>query len=291
MNTIEREAVRLTAMLAATEKWPEFYSRTPKQHGDLINAEAELQVVLTRMFRDMAKRASAFVNWDQYNFQRSRQNLGRDNLDYNVEVVVNDQQVDDWDGTFMKVTINTVKKSVVAGIAASELNYHIPFGVPSTSSLIQNLTTKEVANLVGKKVLDDGSIIDNPNPEYNIMETVRKDIAESIKTSLGLGETTDEAALRIAEIINPIERAELIAQTESVRAYNQGVDLYGAQTKAVGEEWMDAGAVDVCADYARRGPQPFGTGWDALDGPPAHPRCRCAKRLIYAEEWDRIARR
>lgn len=288
MNNIESETVRLTAMLAAAEKWPAWYSRTPKQHADMINSEAELQLILTRLFRDMAKRADEYVNWDQYNFQRQRTHLSRDELDFNVEVVVNDQQVDQWDGTFMKVTINTIKKAVVAGALASEINYQQPLGVSTSDKLIQQLTTKEVANLVGKRVLPDGSIVDNPNPEYNVMETVRNDIAEAVKTSLGLGETTDEATRRIAEVIGPIDRAELIAQTESVRAYNQGVDLFGQLTKAVGEEWMDAGAIDICVDYSRRGPQPFGTGWGGLDGPPAHPRCRCAKRLIYQEEWDRI---
>jgi hypothetical protein len=279
MNPIEREATRLTAMLAAAEEWPALYSKTPAQHGDLIKAEAEMQVILTRLFRDMAKKANDFVNWNHYNYQSQ--------LDYNVEVIVNDQQIDQWDGSFIKVTLKTVNRAILAGALASEINYKMPLGVSTSDALIQRLTTKEVAALVGKRVQDDGSIVDNPDAKYNVLDTVRNDIAESVKTSLALGETTDEATDRIAQIINPVGRAELIAQTESVNAYNRGVDLFGDLTQAVGEEWMDAGAKDRCREFANRGVQKFGTGWDGLPGPTAHPRCRCAKRLVYQEEWER----
>lgn len=281
MDAVEREAVRLTAMLAATEDWAPLYSKTPEQHAELLNRRAELELVLTKFFRAMARSASDFVNWDQYNYQVR--------LDYNVEVIVNEQQLDQWDGSFIKVTLQTVNKLIMAGVVASELNYQIPLGIQSTSAIIQNLSTREVAKLVGKRVEDDGSIIDNPNPEYNVLETVRKDIAESVKTSLGLGETTDEAILRMRGIIADPMRAELIAQTEAVNAYQAGVTEFGILSKAVGKEWVTAGAVDVCTDYEHEGPVPFDHLFGGyLEGPTAHPRCKCAKRLIYQEEWNSL---
>lgn len=280
MNELEREAVRLTAMLSASEQWSDYYNKTPEQHAQLLKGEANMQVSLIRLFRNMQKKAGDYINWGQYSYQSQ--------LDYNVDVIVNEQQIDGETGIAMKITLNPITQMVQAGIVASEIMSDVPLGIPSTSALIQKLGVKQVAALVGRKVLEDGTIVKNPNADYNIMYTVRKDIAQSVKTSLGLGETTDEAIARVQSVINPIERATLIAQTESVNAYVAGVNQFGILSNAVGEQWLDAGAHDKCREYAARGPQKFGTGWDGLDGPTAHPRCKCAKRLIYQEEWDAI---
>jgi hypothetical protein len=77
MNYVDREAVKLTAMLSAAEFWNPLYSKTPEQHAQLVKGEAELQVILTRLFRDMSKQAGDYVNWDQYNYQVS-QNRARE---------------------------------------------------------------------------------------------------------------------------------------------------------------------------------------------------------------------
>lgn len=289
---IEREALRLTAMLAASEKWAPQYSKTPVQHAQLINAEAELQLVLTKFFKNMQKQVADYVNWQNYQHQISLNHtatLGRDTLAYDVNVVVNDKQIDQNDANFITITLKTVQKAVTAGFMASEITAKAPpLGLPSTDSLIQRLSLQQVADLVGKTVNPDGSIIDNPNAKYNVTDTVRNDIAQSVKTSLALGETTDEAIERMEDVINPVDRAALIARTESVNAYNAGVTEFGDQSGAVGMEWEDAGADDICADYTGEGPIPIDSDWDGLDGPPAHPNCRCAKRLIYQEEWDSL---
>jgi hypothetical protein len=279
MNEVELETIKLTAMLSASEDWADLYGKTPEQHAELLSAEAEMQVVLTKFFRNMQKKVADFVNWDMYGHQVQ--------LDYNVQVVVNEQQIDDNDGQFIKVTLNTVKKSVLAGFVASETGYNIPLGISSTSALIQELSMNQVASLVGKKVLEDGSIIDNPNARYNIMETVRKDIVQSVKTSLGLGETTDEATARMSQVIAPVERAARIARTEAVNAYQAGVREFGVQSNAVGKVWLTAGATDICEQYAQLGPVPFDYEYGSgLLNPTAHTNCRCAERLIYQQEWD-----
>lgn len=281
MDQIEREAVRLTSMLAATEDWAPIYSKTPEQHAQLLNAEAELQVILTRFFRNMQKQAPNLINLEQYNYQVR--------LDYNVNVIVNERQIDQNDGTFLKITLNTVEKMVNAGFVASEIYSGVRTNIPSTAGLIQELTTQEVASLVGKRVLPGGEIVDNPNAAFNIIDTVRNDIAQAVKTSLGAGETTDEAIVRIQQIINPIARAERIARTESVNAYQAGVMQFGSLSGAVGKAWHDVGAKDVCATNTQAGPIPFGQAYPGgVMSPTQHPHCRCGQRLIYAEEWDAI---
>jgi uncharacterized protein YdaL len=287
VDVVEREAIRLTSLLIAGEDWAKQYYKAPEQHAELIQQEAKLQVLLVKYYREMSKKAGDFINWDHYNYQAAQAKqakLSRTKLDFNVDVIINDSQIDDLDQDFIQLTLRTASQIVAIGAQAGEIIYNVPLNIQSTDAIIQALGKKQVAALVGKKVLKDGSIIDNPHPLYNTNDTVRADIAESIKTSLALGETTEQATARIADIINNPARAERIARTESVNAYNAGMIEFGNQSEAVGEEWMDAGATDECADYASRGPQPFGTGWDGEDAPPAHPNCRCAIRLIYGEE-------
>lgn len=290
MDRLESEAVRTTAMILAAESWPKIYSKAPKQHAALIKNQAQMQLILTKFFKSMAAKANDFVNWDHYNYQvRQASKATLDKLDFNVEAVINDDQLDEFDGLFIQLNLKTVNNLVAAGAQSGEVTYNRPLGIHSTDAIIQNLSTKQVAALVGKTVAKDGSFVDNPNAAYNITDTVREDIAEGIKTSLALGETSDQATARIADIINQDGyRAERIANTEAVNAYNAGITEFGNQSGAVGMEWEDAGASDECADYAAMGIIPFDGDWDGLDGPPAHPNCRCAKRLVYQDEMDTV---
>lgn len=276
MSRIEREAVRTTAMLLAAEKHAPIYAKAPVQHAQMIQNQARMHVTLVKFYKAMAAKAGDFINWQHYNNQVK--------LDYNVDVIINDDQIDSWDDLFIKVTYKPVNNIITAGAASGRAIYKKPISYRSTDEIIQQLTTKHVAALVGKKVLPNGSIIDNPNAAYNVTETVRNDIATSIKTSLDLGETTEEATARMQEIIGDPMRAERIANTEAVNAYNAGVTQYGEDSGAVGMEWEDAGATDECAEYSAEGVIPFDGDWDGLDGPPAHPNCLCAKRLVYADE-------
>lgn len=292
MTEVEREAVRLTAMILAAEEWPKLYSKTPDQHAELIKATANLTVSLTKFFKSMAKKSGDFINWQHYNYQLNQTKqatLDRVALAYNVDVIINDEQIDSWDTPFIQVAYKPVANSIVAGAASAQTIYGRTPKVPmqSTSSIIQDLTTQHVAALVGKKVLKDGSIVDNPNAAYDITDTMREDIASSIKKSLALGLTSDEAAAEIEDIVGDPYRAERIANTEAVNAYNSGVKEYGDQTDAVGKEWEDAGADDECASNSDQGPIPFDDDFDSGDdAPPAHPNCRCALRLVYSNEMD-----
>ena len=99
MNQVEREAVRLTAMLAATEEYAAQYSKAPEQHAAMIKAlQAELQLILQRFFKNMAAQAKNYINRAHYEYQLSQNKLSTDRLDYDVSVIVNDNQIDDNDG-------------------------------------------------------------------------------------------------------------------------------------------------------------------------------------------------
>src|SRR5207248_467013 len=129
-------------------------------------------------------------------------------------------------------------------------------------------------NLVGMKVQKDGTIIPNPKPEYNIDETTRSRIAQSIKTSISLGEDHTQAVKRLQSVIADANRADMIAYTETVRAYAEGRKTYAFQSGAGYKVWSDNNAIDVCADNTAQGPIPIGeTFRSGDDNEPAHPHC------------------
>lgn len=286
MDQVELHALKLGIMLLSREDWSKQYLKAPQQHAKMLLMTAKLRIVLTKFFRDMAERSRSFVNWSQYSPNMTPS--------YRVDVIVSEEAINTSADMFIKLTLQMMTDLAAIGVNASETIYKVPLGITSTEEVIQNLGVEHVAKLVGKKVIYNpdktiNRIIDNPNPEYNVLNTVRKDIASSVKRSLAVGKTTDEAAADIDKIIRNPRRSLVIAQTESVNAYQAGVTEFGRQSGAVGKIWLTAGAKDVCANYAAEGLVPFEYLYGGtLDGPTAHPRCRCARRLVYQAEWDRL---
>lgn len=278
MEAAEKEAIRLTALIRASEDWSREYSKDPKSHAKLIKLEGQWEWALRRFFKGMADNAATLINVYNYTAQV--------NADYNIEVIVNDDAIDEYDGQFIKLSLEVVTELIATGAAAGQTIYGRPLGLSSTNELIQKLGIDKVASLVGKRVQPDGSIVDNPKPEYNVIDTVRNDIAQAIKNSLALGEDVRTATERVARVINNRIRAELIARTESVNAYQAGLREFALSAKMVGKEWLASGAVDQCAEYAGYGPVSidFIYGGD-LQAPTAHPHCRCSIRYIDATEW------
>lgn len=278
MNAVERHYLRTTALVIAAEGWASQYERDPTTHAQLIKTEASWQLALSKMFKGFANNAANFINIGAYYSQVT--------ADYNIEVILNELAFDEADNTFIKVSLQPVTKLIGTGAAAGQNIYKIPLGLSPASARIQHLGTSQVAGLVGKKVNPDGSIVDNPSAAYNITDTMRNDIVASIKRSLALGENTDMAVERLQEIIGDPFRAERIARTESVNAYQSGLSEFADASNAVGKEWQDAGAVDECASNTEAGPIPIDDSFPSGDSEPtAHPGCRCGIRYIYQSEW------
>lgn len=277
----EHEAVELTALLRAAEDWSDQYGKDPQSHSKLIKLESRWIVALVKYYRQLSNDIDQYVNWVQYR--------GQVLADFNVEVIINETAIDDFSDDFIKVSLEFVTDMTAVGALSGDNLYDVKLGLDSNDAIIRKLGTEQVAKLVGRRVMPDGSIVDNPKAEFNISKSMRDDIAQAIKTSLNLGETVDEARARVAKVIKNPKRAERIARTESINAYQAGLTEYGVQSGAVGKQWQTVGANDVCADYERLGPQPFDYLYDGhLDGPAAHPNCRCGRRLIYREEWESL---
>lgn len=290
MNPLH-ELEKLTLAILAAEDWAPAYSRAPKQHELLIRQTARLQRQVMVYLRDMSKESHKFINWFAYSnavYEQQRHFLADDSIQaYNINVVINHDAVSAQDQAFIKIVFDTVAATIANGADSMQAEHGVHVGLSSTSSIIQQLTTKQLANLVGMKVNKDGTIVPNPKPEYNIDETTRSRIAQSIKTSIQLGEDHTAAVKRLQSVIADPSRADMIAHTETVRAYAEGRKTYAYQSGAKFKVWSDNNATDVCADNTAQGPIPIDEDFvGGAESEPQHPFCKCQTTYLYADSLD-----
>lgn len=288
LSPLEHELELASRAVLAAEDWAPGYAKAPEQHAALIKQTARMQLLIMRYFRELAKDAQKFVNWFEYSqavYEQQRA-MQADGLQaYNVQVIINNDAVSQQDQQFIKVVFDTVATLQSLGVDSMETEFQSPIGLSSTSTIIQQLTTKQLANLVGMKVNKDGTIVPNPKPEFNIDETTRNRIAQSIKTSIQLGEDHTQAVQRLQSVIADSDRADMIAHTEAVRAYAQGRAIYAKQSNATGKYWSDSNAVDICADNTAQGVIPIDADFVSGDpNEPAHPRCKCIVTYVYGDQ-------
>lgn len=104
------------------------------------------------------------------------------------------------------------------------------------------------------------------------------DLAQAIALSLEKGDSVDTLARDLRDILDNGSRAQMVAVTEIARAVSQAsLDTYRANG-IPGKEWLiTSGACAICQDNADAGVIPLDATFPSGDdGPPGHPRCRCA---------------
>jgi hypothetical protein len=143
------------------------------------------------------------------------------------------------------------------------------------------------AELIGKRILDDGSIVDSPNPQIAITDSTRDMLFDTIND--GLEGKLSPTAIR-DEIMSSYgfsaARALTIARTERSFAQNRG-GLTAAKASGVvkTKEWDRGGEqpCDECEDNEGAGAIPLGQDFPSGDpAPPGHPNCVC--NLRYGTE-------
>jgi hypothetical protein len=164
-----------------------------------------------------------------------------------------------------------------------------------TNTEAVNYAAHRAAEMVGKKYDADGNLIDNPDADWAITDTMRKVLRDEIVDAVGLHWDVDRLADRLEQTgLFSDARAEMIARTETNMAQNQGVLEAGRQARAAGlpvtkvwtlgpnpcpqcEAAAAEGDIDLDADF----------GSDAGDAPPLHPNCECNLDLFVADEEEK----
>jgi SPP1 gp7 family putative phage head morphogenesis protein len=112
----------------------------------------------------------------------------------------------------------------------------------------------------------------------DLTATSRKALGKQIAAWIESGEPLPDLIGRLERIYGP-ERAELIATTEVTRAYAEGNKIAWAESGVVeGFQWQTANDELVCPICGPLNGQVVKAGGSfpgGLEGPPAHPRCRC----------------
>lgn len=154
------------------------------------------------------------------------------------------------------------------------------FALPSDT--IVTWARDHAASLVGKRVLGDGTVIDNPNTAYAITEATRELLRGTIADIFATPDITHAAIVEQLQAAYAFsaERATLIARTEISGAYVEGnTQAWRASGVVEGTEWILGSEHDVdddCDANAAAGVVPLGATFPSgVTAPPAHPRCVC----------------
>lgn len=284
LTASEIEFESLNNGILAAEKWSKQYSKDKETHAKLIKIDTRLETVLLRYFKELAERALTYIDWGAYSYRISMiQAASMD--DFTVEVLLSDDAFGKEDQLFIQTIFDPISQAIALGAQAGEKIYSVELGLSETHATIQKSAKDMIGDLVGKKIDENGNIIDNPKAKYRISDKARADIKQSLSTSLTLGEDQETAKARLLKTIKNPKRAETIARTEAVNGYQKGLLTMGNQSGAVGKEWQSSNSDDICGENAAQGiiniNESFSSGDDA---PAAHPNCRCGLRLVYPEE-------
>lgn len=260
---VDTEIERLGAVISAAENWSKQYEKAPEEHAELIKQEQKLETGLRKYFREFAnERLVNKINWYKYQSETVKA--------FDVNVVVDETDFNDETTILMNVVHDDMLVTFAIGANAGETIYKRDLGLSQASSDIQDAARRYTAKMV-----------------KDINTTTKQRISKSIQTSIALGENQSDAAARLQSIINDPKRAGVIARTEAVNGYQEGLGVFAKRSGAIGHQWQDVGAEDVCAENSALGPIPINQAFvSGHTKPPAHPNCRCGRRLIYQNELD-----
>jgi len=166
--------------------------------------------------------------------------------------------------------------------------------VMSTSSAVSAISTRyavdqaraRAAELVGMRLMPDGSIIPNPNPVWAITDATREMLRPVIETAISTGQSAAELtdAVMSSAAFSPA-RAEMVARTEIIATNNSAaMTAYKASGVVSGKRWNTAGGPtprgypvsDECQACEDQGVIPLDAAFvSGRMQPPNHPHCRC----------------
>lgn len=119
-----------------------------------------------------------------------------------------------------------------------------------------------------------------------VAETTRDEIRALVGRQASEGWSLEQLAAELDHLaeVRSATRAEVIARTETARAYSLGsLAAYTVSGQVAATEWLTAGDERECAICAPLDGTQAALG-QSFDGgiffPPAHPNCRCAVRPV-----------
>lgn len=253
-------------VIHAAEDWQESYKASPKTFVLLLTLEARLETATAEYLHELASRAPTYVDWSRMP-EPIKADAG--------PVANNDDPVWTLEQQLLTAAvIDIITELVATGAMAGEVLYGIPMGFTTLE-----FTTLDEAIMQSARKLTAEMV-------SNITETTRKLIRESVAKSIALGEDISYATERVMRVIDNPVRAQLIALTEPVNAYQTGLKHYAKSTGAKEKKWDGLlGACPLCSPQIGKTigiDESFAlSDGRKIDRPAAHIRCRCGLIYIY----------
>ncbi len=242
--------------IRASEDWHPSYKSQETTFRALLRYEAQLDTQTAEYLAGLALRAPEYVDWAQV----PTVHAAATPLANKADEVWGNEMID-----MTKAVIDAITMLTVTGGQFGELTYNMAIGTSSLSDWVLESARTQTAKLVTQ-----------------VTDTNRKLISEAIKQSVARGEDKTATMARISEVINNPVRAEMIAHTESVNAYQGGLLGFGRETGATKKTYEAlAGACPICAPLDGETVGIDETFSNGVDRPPSHPRCRCNTYIVY----------
>jgi hypothetical protein len=259
LTDLDKEIVKLDSVVRAAENWSPVYRTHNKSFQRLVKAESKLERMVLAYFRDLSKRTIDGLIW---------QSTPRRQFDDEFDVHIDVQAVspDEEQTLLLQFVYDGIVETMLIGADAGTVLYDVPHTPSGLNTAVVNAARSHVAEVV-----------------KGINKTTQEKIRSSIAQAIDQGMNRQQTINLLKQTIRDPKRAELIARTESVNAYNTGILSYGQETGAYSKTWHShAGTVDYCGDLDEHtvlinDEFPYGGGY----APPAHPNCRCGMVLNY----------
>lgn len=216
-----------------------------------------------------------------------------------VAKAVGDDEIDSALGAADWATIAASVKVQLIGVAKDGSEKALALlGVDDEGILEQTYTaardwaTARSAELVGKSWDEDGNLVDNPDADMAITDSLRDELRAAVSSAVDEGLSAADLADQIEEISGfSADRAMMIARTEIIRANNEGhLAAFKSSGVVSKKEWSTSEDGDTCEDCEGNSDDgeidlddEFSSGDDAA---PAHPNCRCTITAVVDEDVE-----
>lgn len=250
----------LTASIRSAESWEKSYTDSPETFKRLLRQEAKLQAASNQYLLGLAERTPSIVNWAE---------AGLKPVQASAVPPANDETFQREMALLTALVGPQILELLVTGGNAGETLYERSVGFSVLHEAVITAADTLTATMVSQ-----------------VTDTTRRFIQLAIKQSIASGEDVTASIKRIRKLVaNPV-RAEMIAQTESVNAYQAGLDIFGEETGVISWTWDSlSGACKLCAPL-NGVTKKVGELFTLPNGrqvarPAAHTKCRCGRRANY----------
>jgi len=249
------------------------------RHLDKVSAVPAAKV--SKVFRSWGKKLAEELG---RKFHVGKLLKGGEVTEAMIDKAIADLDLSDMDEEIMQALRDVIRAELETTAAAAADNVGVeltPDQLTQLSDFSLAWARTRAAELVGKRVLPDGSVVDNPNASWQISDATREALRSTLADALEEGMSMPQLEAAIIESYGFSDaRAYTIARTEMAFAHNSG-NIAGWKASGVVEMkesilGSEHDIDDECNDAADQGPIPLDAAFDnGDDAPPFHPNCVC----------------